>query len=102
MDMPSYVTFGYNTRPFLNTSIDQVSNFTITWPFDSAARNHGAELAWQQPFGHGFGGLVNYTYANGHRADGPALLGSSKSTGDAEVHFQKLGFSARRLCIPRR
>jgi iron complex outermembrane receptor protein len=95
MDMPSYVTYGYNSRPFLNTTTNQIADFIVTSPFNIAARNHGAELSWQQPLGGGFGALANYTYADGSSANGTALVGSSKSTGNAELYFEQHGFSVR-------
>ncbi|HTD11561.1 MAG TPA: TonB-dependent receptor [Steroidobacteraceae bacterium] len=95
MDLPSYVTYGYNSRPFLNTTNNQIANFIVTSPFNVAAHNHGVEFSWQQPLWGGFGALANYTYADGHSANGTALVGSSKSTGNAEVYYEQHGFSAR-------
>jgi iron complex outermembrane receptor protein len=95
MDMPSYVTFGYNSRPFLDTTTQQITNFIVTSPFNIAAKNKGAEFSWQQPLWGGFGALANYTYADGHAADGSALVGSSKSTANGEFYYEAHGFSAR-------
>ncbi|MBV8603785.1 MAG: TonB-dependent receptor [Pelomonas sp.] len=95
MDMPSYVAFGYNTRPYLNTSVDQITNFIITSPYNLAARNQGFEIAWQQPLWYNFGALANYSYSDGHSADGMSLVGSSKTTYNAELYYEANGFSAR-------
>ncbi|HEY8026272.1 MAG TPA: TonB-dependent receptor [Burkholderiaceae bacterium] len=95
MNMPSYVTFGYNNRTLLNTTTDQLATFVVTSPFNIAAKNQGMELAWQQNLGHGFGALVNYTYADGHSADGSALVGSSKNTGNVEAYFENDSLSVR-------
>ncbi len=95
MDMPSYVTYGYNTRRLLDTTTNQLADFIVTSPFNIAAKNHGVEVSWQQPLWGGFGVLANYTYANGHTSDGNPLVGSSKSTGNAEIYFERWGFSAR-------
>lgn len=95
MDMPSYVTYGYNTRPLLDTTTNQIANFTVTSPFNIAAKNRGVELSWQQPLWLSFGALANYTYAEGHDASGTTLVGSSKSTANAEVYYEAHGFSAR-------
>jgi iron complex outermembrane receptor protein len=95
MNMPSYVTFGYNSRPFLDTTTNRITDFIVTSPFNIAARNRGFEVAWQQPFGGGFGAAVNYSYANGHTADGSSLVGSSKNTGNIELYYEDHGFSAR-------
>jgi len=95
MNMPSYVTFGNNVRPFLNTTNNQIAPFKVTSPFNIAAKNQGMELAWQQSFGGGFGGLLNYTYSDGHSADGNPLVGSSKNTGNLEVYYENNAFSAR-------
>jgi iron complex outermembrane receptor protein len=95
MDMPSYVTFGYNTRKFLNTSINQFGDFVVTSPFNIAAKNKGIELSWQQPLWKDFGALVNYTYANGRTADGASLVGSSANTFNAELFYEKDALSTR-------
>ena len=95
MNMPSYVTFGNNTRPFLNTTTDQIAEFLITSPYNIAAKNQGFELAWQQPLWGGFGGLVNYSYSDGHDASGSDLVGSSKNTANAEFYYENNTFSAR-------
>ena len=95
MNMPSYVTFGYNTRTLLNTTTDEPANFIVTSPYNIAASNKGLELAWQQSFSNGFGGLLNYTYADGHDASGAALVGSSKNTANVEAYYENNAFSAR-------
>jgi iron complex outermembrane recepter protein len=95
MDLSSYVTYGYNSRPFLNTTTNKLANFIVTSPFNIAAKNRGLELAWQQPLWGNFGALANYTYADGHSADGAALVGSSKNTGNAEFYYEAHGFNAR-------
>jgi len=95
MDLPSYVTYGYNTRALLNTTTAQIADFIVTSPFNIAAKNRGLELSWQHPLWGGFGALANYTYADGHSADGQALVGSSKNTGNVEAYYEAHGFSAR-------
>jgi iron complex outermembrane receptor protein len=95
MNMPSYVTFGYNTRHLLDTTTNNFADFIVTSPYNIAANNKGLELAWQQSFAGGFGGLLNYTYADGHDASGAALVGSSKNTANAEVYYENDAFSAR-------
>jgi iron complex outermembrane receptor protein len=95
MDMPSYVTYGYNTRSFVNTSTGKVADFVVTSPFNIAAKNYGAEFAWQQPLWGPFGALANYTYNNGHTDDGQPLVGSSKNTFNAELYYEAHGLSAR-------
>jgi iron complex outermembrane recepter protein len=95
MNLPSYVTYGYNTRILLDTSNQKYLPFVITSPFNIAAVNRGYELSWQQPLGMGFGALANYTYADGHSADGAPLVGSSKTTWNAEAYYENKVFSAR-------
>ena len=95
MNMPSYVTFGYNTRTLLDTTTDLPANFIVTSPYNIAANNKGLELAWQQSFSNGFGGLLNYTYADGHDSSGAALVGSSKNTANVEAYYENNTFSAR-------
>jgi iron complex outermembrane receptor protein len=93
--MPSYVTFGNNVRPFLDTTTDQIANFLVTSPYNIAAKNEGFELSWQQPLWAGFGGLANYSYSDGHDASGAPLVGSSKNTANAEFYYEDNKFSAR-------
>ncbi|HEX8955592.1 MAG TPA: TonB-dependent receptor, partial [Burkholderiaceae bacterium] len=95
MNMPSYVTFGYNTRHLLDTTTNNFADFIVTSPYNISANNKGLELAWQQSFGGGFGGLLNYTYADGHDANGVALVGSSKDTANFEAYYENNAFSAR-------
>jgi iron complex outermembrane receptor protein len=95
MDLPSYVTYGYNVRQLLNTTTNQIAGFTVTSPFNIAAKNKGVEVSWQQPLWGGFGALANYTYADGHAADGSQLVGSSRNTANAEFYYEEHGFSAR-------
>jgi iron complex outermembrane recepter protein len=95
MDMPSYVTYGYNTRQLLDTQTNQITGFIVTSPFNIAAKNKGVEVSWQQPLWGGFGALANYTYADGHAADGTQLVGSSRNTANAEFYYDAHGFSAR-------
>ena len=56
---------------------------------------HRLELAWQQPLWKNFGGLVNYSYADGKTENGSALVGSSKNTANVEVYYENDTFSAR-------
>ncbi len=95
MNMPSYVTYGYNTRLLLDTQTAKLAPFIVTSPFNIAANNRGLELAWQQPLWGGFGALANYTYARGTSADGAPLVGSSKNTANGEFYYEAHGFSAR-------
>ena len=95
MDLPSYVTYGHNVRPFINTSTNQLASFTVTSPFNIAAKNYGFEVAWQQTLWGPFGALANYTYNHGHSADGQPLVGSSKDTFNAELYYEAHGLNAR-------
>jgi iron complex outermembrane receptor protein len=95
MDMPTYVAFGSSYRPYVDTSLNQVRQFLITSPINVAAHEEGVELSWQQPLIWGFGALANYTYAEGKTSQGLALVGSSKSTANAEFYYEDKKLSAR-------
>ena len=95
MDLPSYVTYGYNSRPYIDTTTNQVANFIITSPYNVKAKNHGVEVAWQQPLWGPFGALANYTYNDGITAQDQPLVGSSKHTANAELYFEAHGLNAR-------
>jgi len=95
MDMPSYVGAGVTTGNYINTTTGSVANFTINVPVNNSAKNEGLELSWQQALGMGFGALVNFTVANGHDADGMALIGASKDTGNWELYYETDKLSTR-------
>ncbi len=95
MDMPSYVGAGVTTGNYLNTTTGTLAPFTINVPVNDSAKNEGVELAWQQSFGSGFGGLVNFTVANGRDNNGMALVGSSKDTGNWEIYYENDKLSTR-------
>ena len=95
MDMPSYVAFGNIPRELFDTTTNRPANFLVTQPFNIAARNQGIEASWQEPLGWGFGALANYTYADGHSADGQPLVGSSRNTANAEIYYDHKGLNVR-------
>jgi len=95
MDMPSYVGAGVTTGTYLNTTNQAMAVYTINVPINDSAKNEGVELAWQQSFGLGFGGLLNFTVANGRDASGLALVGASKDTGNMELFYENDRLSTR-------
>lgn len=95
MNMPSYVTYGYNSRTFLDTTTNTFASFVVTSPYNVGASNRGYEVSWQQPLAWGFGALANYTYADGYSDNGTALVGNSRSTGNVEAYYENKVFSAR-------
>lgn len=95
MDLPSYVTYGFNTRRLFDSSTNQIEPFVVTSPFNIAAKNSGVEVSWQQPLGWGFGALANYTNSDGRSADGQPMIGSSKNTMNAEVYYDRNALNVR-------
>jgi iron complex outermembrane receptor protein len=99
MDIDNYVALGHTTKPFF--TIDNLHptgalvDYILTVPVNSHAKVHGAELAWQQPFGDNFGAFANYTYADGDTDDGLPVLGLSKNTYNLGAYFENDLFNAR-------
>ncbi len=96
MDFQSYVDFGTSTQMWPDQLLhNQVMPYSITSPFNTTATNEGFELSYQQSFNNGFGFLGNFTLANGHTADGSAMVGNSKDTYNLTGYYEDHGFSVR-------
>jgi iron complex outermembrane receptor protein len=99
MNIDNYVALTRVRREYL--TFDQTHPngvlvpYDITIPFNSSAKVHGVELAWQQPFGEYFGAFANYTYADGDTDDGLPVLGLSKNTYNVGAYFENDMFNAR-------
>jgi iron complex outermembrane receptor protein len=61
----------------------------------SGGRIQGVELAWQQPFGNGFGAIVNYTYSDASSGGGDPIPGNSKNTANLTGYFENERFGVR-------
>jgi len=95
MDMPSYIGYTNVVSTYFDSTNHVMAPYNITTPYNISAKNHGIELSWQQTFSSGFGGLLNYTYADGHDSNGSVLVGSSKNTANTEAFYENDRFSAR-------
>ncbi|WP_273670089.1 TonB-dependent receptor [Janthinobacterium fluminis] len=95
MDMKSYVTFGTASVVYYNNTFKKSNTYAIQSPTNIAAKNKGVELGYQQGLWGGFGVVGNYTYTDGKAADGSPVVGSSKSTYNAEAYYEDERFSAR-------
>jgi iron complex outermembrane receptor protein len=106
MDLSSYVTYGVTTETYFCQSCGVApapgqpnpgafEPFNISAPYNISGQIRGFELAWQQPIAYGFGVLANFTYADGEDADGHALVGDSRDTGNITAYYEKGRFSAR-------
>ena len=93
-----------DTFIYTRTSSENVGGVTrsVTRPFnaDNGASINGLELQWQQAFGNGFGGMVNYTFTDakaGKLAGGQQLnvIGNSKHQLNASAFYEKNGISLR-------
>ena len=94
MDLSSYVDFGTYTAPFFNSKNNDIEQYLVTAPFNTTAQIKGVELSWTQPIGFGFGGLANFTYADGETAAGSPVVGNSKYTYNVGGYFERWGFGA--------
>jgi iron complex outermembrane receptor protein len=107
MNLENYVAFGTYQTQLLNIRDNQFRTYTISAPVNSKGRVSGFELAWQQAFANGFGGAVNYTYADAEEKrscpSDPApftpcitdLVGASKNTYNLVGYYEGYGFGAR-------
>jgi hypothetical protein len=107
MNLDNYVAFGTYQTQLLNIRDNQFRTYTISAPVNSKGRVSGFELAWQQTFANGFGGAVNYTYADAEEKrscpSNPApftpcitdLVGASKNTYNIVGFYENHGFGAR-------
>jgi len=95
MDFRSIVAQGTSTGSYYNNKRGTFTEYQITSPYNTGAKNKGVELSWQQPFWTSFGFLANYTYADGELDDGGELLNSSKNTYNVTGYYENDRFSAR-------
>jgi iron complex outermembrane receptor protein len=95
MDFSSIVAQGTSTGSYYNNKRGVFTDYQITSPYNTSAKNKGVELSWQQPLYGNFGMLTNYTYADGELADGGELLNSSRNTWNITGYFENERFSAR-------
>jgi iron complex outermembrane receptor protein len=61
----------------------------------SGGKIQGVELSWQQPFGNGFGAIVNYTYSDADSENGDPIPGNSKNTANLTAYFENERFGTR-------
>jgi iron complex outermembrane receptor protein len=95
MEMSSYVDFGTSTQNFFNLTKNLANQpYNITLPVNTTAEVRGAELAWTQPLGLGFGAQANFTYANGHTGLDTPMVGQSAITYNLGAYYEAHGFSA--------
>jgi iron complex outermembrane recepter protein len=95
MEMSSYVDFGTQTMNFFNVTKNLPNQpYLITLPVNTTAEVRGAEVAWTQPLGLGFGSQANFTYANGHTGLDTAMVGQSAITYNLGAYYEAHGFSA--------
>jgi iron complex outermembrane receptor protein len=95
MDFGSIVAQGTSTGSYYNNKRGTFTDYQITSPYNTGAKNKGVELSWQQPLMNNFGFLANYTYADGELDDGGEMLNSSKNTYNLTGFFENERFSAR-------
>ncbi len=94
-DLSSYVAFENHTQTYFNMFMHANTPYLISAPFNIAGRLGGVEVQWQQPIGWGFGFQANGTYVDGSDADGNALIGTSKWTGNLVGYYEGHGLSLR-------
>lgn len=104
MEMASYITNGTFTAtyPVLlgNTAggaAQQVVSrqFVITGLVNKKASVTGLEFAFETPIANNFGVSANYTFADGHDADGHVLRGNVKNSFNLGGFYENDQFSAR-------
>jgi len=94
MDLASYVDFGTSNQVFFDQLLGSFQTYNITSPFNTSAEVKGAEVAWTQPLGLGFGGQANFTWSDGETAAGTDMVGNSRITYNVGGYYEAYGFSA--------
>ncbi len=104
-DLSSYVGYGVSSQTYLCMNCTNPANptgpkgafepYQISAPFNISGELSGVELQIQQPLRYGFGFQANYTYVDGHDADGNPLVGTSKNTYNLVGYFEDKWVSAR-------
>jgi iron complex outermembrane receptor protein len=94
-DLSSYVAFENHTQTYFNMMLGQNALYTISAPYNISGELGGVEVQWQQPIGWGFGIQANGTWVDGQDADGNALIGTSKWTGNVVGYYEDHGVSLR-------
>jgi iron complex outermembrane recepter protein len=95
MDLSNYVGYGVSQAQYFNEQRGAFQTYNISSPINSKGRVKGFELGWQQSLGGGFGGNLNYTYADGEEQGGRKLVGNSKHTYNAGAYFENDLFNVR-------
>jgi iron complex outermembrane receptor protein len=96
LDISSYITTATSTIFLITQQHPQGANFLVTGPVNGeGGTNKGFEVNWQQPIGHGFGFIANYTYADAKGANGEPIDGNSKHTYNLTAYFENKLLSAR-------
>ncbi len=93
-----------DTFIYTSTAVENVAGVmrSVTRPHnaDNGAVINGLEIQWQQSFGNGFGGIVNYTFTDavaGSLAGGQKLnvVGNSRDQMNISGYYENNGFSVR-------
>lgn len=101
MRMNDYVTFGTETRTYLDqqasidAGMDVYADYQVSVPVNTDARVNGLELAYEQPIGDNFGIAANYTYADSESDGAKPVFGTSKNTYNLSGYFENDRFNAR-------
>ncbi len=100
LDLSSYVSYGVSNATYRNIRTGNDEVYAITSPVNGKGDIQGLELAWQQPLGHGFGIMANYTYADAEArkevpTDTGELVGASRDTYNLAGYFENEWLNAR-------
>jgi iron complex outermembrane receptor protein len=101
MQMSDYVTFGTETRPYLDQAasaaagVDVFANYRVSLPVNTDASVDGIELTWEQPIGENFGFSANYTFADSRSDGAKPVFGTSQDTYNVSAYFENERFNAR-------
>ncbi|HEX6704453.1 MAG TPA: TonB-dependent receptor [Albitalea sp.] len=88
MYFDSYVTFGSFKANFYNNSVKAITEYNMSAATNTTARLYGAEVAYLQDLGNGFGLSANYTYADGRETTaqpGSACAGSATAEANCDM-----------------
>jgi len=96
LDISNYITTNTFTGFYTDVLNPNGHTFTLTGPANGGkAKDRGFELNLQQPIGHGFGYIANFTYSDAVGSGGQAIDGNSKYTYNLTGYYENDKVSAR-------
>lgn len=96
LDISNYITTNTFTAFYKDVLNPNGHDFTLTGPANGGkAKDKGYEINLQQPLGHGFGFIANFTYSDAKKKGGGVIDGNSKTTYNLTGYYENDKISTR-------